>query len=380
MQSQARQQPIDLSAIFSECKSTQSRAIRYAQTPYQRFDLLTAWQRHVGSPAGIMPFIVAGFDGAGEPILLWPFGHTRKGGLSIVRYLGSKHSNFNLGLWRRDLLATITAADLNGIFDQVAARSVDLALLSSQPLSWDGSANPFALLPRQASVDVSARHSLIGSSTSHKSRISSSMRSRLRAKERKLQALPGYRYVQARTAEEIDRLLDSFFIQKSRHMALRGVGNVFGEPGIVPFLRQACHRKLANGRPLVEIHALEGDGEVLALFGATVDDYRFSSMFNTYTLGEHRRYSPGLVLLAHMLDECAARDIASFDLGVGRARYKSFFCREPEPLFDCFLPFTWRGRLAAAGFAAAFAAKRAIKQNSALWAAVQRLRRARARG
>ena len=103
-------------------------------------------------------------------------------------------------------------------------------------------------------------------------------------------------------------------------------------------------------------------------------------MFNTYTLGENARHSPGLVLLTHMVADCATRGLRSFDIGVGRAHYKSFFCREPEPLFDTFLPLTRRGRLAAAAFAMAFAIKRVIKQNRALWSAVQILRRARARG
>ena len=94
-------------------------------------------------------------------------------------------------------------------------------------------------------------------------------------------------------------------------------------------------------------------------------------MFNTYTLGENARHSPGLVLLMHMVAECADRGLRSFDIGVGRAHYKSSFCQEPEPLFDTFLPLTLRGRLAAGAFSTAFAAKRMIKQNPALWSAVQ---------
>ena len=52
-----------------------------------------------------------------------------------------------------------------------------------------------------------------------KEALTSSMRSRLRTKERKLQKLAGYRYLQASSADDIDRLLDSFFALKSAHMA-----------------------------------------------------------------------------------------------------------------------------------------------------------------
>ena len=183
----------------------------------------------------------------------------------------------------------------------------------------------------------------------------------------------------AQKPTEIDHLLDAFFAQKAVHMAALGITNVFAAPGVAQILREACHQRLPDGRPVIEIHALECDGEVLALFGATIDPYRFSSMFNTYTLGKHARHSPGLVLLMHMIEDCVARGVRSFDIGVGRAQYKSFFCKEPEPLFDTFLPLTQRGRFAAPAVRFAYATGRFIKERPALWSAVQRLRRLRAR-
>jgi CelD/BcsL family acetyltransferase involved in cellulose biosynthesis len=356
---------------------------RALATPYQRFDLLCAWHRHVGAAAGVTPFIVVGFDPTGEPALLWPFGRSRLGPLGVAQFLGSKHANFNVGLWRRDILGSTTARDILDIFDQIAAgrHSVDLVTLFRQPLSWDGMANPFTLLPHQPSVDISARLDIAMPAKETIDRVlSSSMRGRLRTKERKLERLPGYRYVCARTDDEIGRLLEQFFALKSVHMAEQGLHNVFAEPGTADFLREACRRKLANGRPVIELHALEGGGEVLALFGAIVDDYRFSSMFNTYTCGENARHSPGLILLVHMIADCANRAVRSFDIGVGRAHYKSFFCKELEPLFDTFLPLTARGRLAALAFRSAGATKRLIKSKPALWSAVQLLRRFRAHG
>jgi CelD/BcsL family acetyltransferase involved in cellulose biosynthesis len=349
-------------------------------TPYQRFDLLTAWQRHVGAANGVTAFIVAAFDHAGEPLFLWPLGRTKTGALDLVRFLGSKHANFNMGLWRRDSLAAIGARDLHDVFAHVAADGVDLVALFSQPFYWEGVTNPFALLPHQPSVDVSAQLTFERpDKEAIKGVLSASMRSRLRGKERKLQSLGGYRYLQAASAEDIDRLLEQFFAIKSSHMAAQGLSNVFAETGVADFLREACHRKLPDGRPLIEIHALEGGGEVLALFGTICDDYRFSSMFNTYTLGTNARHSPGLILLGHMVNESAGRGVRSFDIGVGRADYKSFFCRAPEPLFDSFLPLSARGRIAALPYRTMFATRRLIKGNRMLWSAVQVLRRMRAR-
>ncbi|HEY6258634.1 MAG TPA: GNAT family N-acetyltransferase [Xanthobacteraceae bacterium] len=348
-------------------------------TPYQRFDLLAAWQRHVGARQGIVPYIVVGFDLAGRPLFLWPLGRKRIGPFTLAGFLGSKHASFNIVLWRRDLAATISEEEVRGVLGQIArARDgVDLIALYCQPLSWAGIANPLASLPRQLSAeDGSCLHLVPGGAAAA---VSPGMQSRLRDKERKLKKLPGYRYLQPDRAEDIDRLLGAFFELKAVHMRSQGLTNVFAEPGVAEFVRAASHIRLANGRPLIELHALEGGGEVLAVFGAIVDRYRFSAMFNSYTLSQHARHSPGLILLRHMIGACAERGAASFDIGVGRAHYKSFFCKEPEPLFDTFLPLTPRGRLAAPAFRAAFAAKRVIKSRRALWAAVQFWRRFRAR-
>jgi CelD/BcsL family acetyltransferase involved in cellulose biosynthesis len=161
-------------------------------------------------------------------------------------------------------------------------------------------------------------------------------------------------------------------------MTTQGLPNVFAEPGVPEFLRDACHVRLPGGRQLIEIHALEGDGEVLAVYGAIADDHRLSAMFNTYTLSQNARHSPGLILARHMLAACVERGLRGFDLGVGRAHYKSFFCRESEPLFDTFLPLTARGAIAAPLFRVTFAAKRMVKAKPALRGAVQHLRRWRA--
>jgi CelD/BcsL family acetyltransferase involved in cellulose biosynthesis len=201
------------------------------------------------------------------------------------------------------------------------------------------------------------------------------MRRQLRSKERRLAQLPGYRYARAETVADVDRYLARFFALKAAHFASQGVTNVFDEPGVGRFLRAASHTGLADGRPLVELHVIEAEGEMLALFAGPNDGRRFSCLFNTYTLGAHARLSPGLVLLQQVTSALRTRQVASFDLGIGYSRYKTTFCRDEEALVDCFVPVT------ALGFAATLAArlvtagKRRIKRAPSVYAAAQRLRR-----
>jgi CelD/BcsL family acetyltransferase involved in cellulose biosynthesis len=345
-------------------------------TPYQSFDFVSAWQRHVGAQRSVRPFIVIGFDAGGKPGFLWPMGSTRRGPLSTVSFLGGKHVNFNFALWRRDIVGNLTAADIQAVFGQIAASapSADVFKLMNQPRSWEGIANPFTLLPHQPSPSESRRLTLNASGEDVIKRLlSSSMRGRLRTKERRLQRLPGYRYLRATTAADVERLLDSFFKLKAAHMALQGLSNIFAEAGNEAFLREACHPELAR-KPQIEIHALEAEGEMLALFAGINDGRRFSGMFNTYTLTDNARQSPGLILLIQIIKGLADRGLQSFDLGVGEASYKTFFCKEPEPLFDSFLPLTPLGQLAAVSSRVGYRIKRHVKHSHALWSLVQTFR------
>lgn len=347
-------------------------------TPYQNYEFLKLWFQEAGQLRGVTPCVVAAHDAADRLLVVLPLGLCSTGPVRVLSFLGGKHANFNFGIWRRDTAPAFTATDLDLLLRQVAASPLrpDLLTLCRQPASWQGVANPLLLLPHQIAPNSSAKITFGTAGVEAINReISTAMRGRLRTKERKLRALEGYRYHRVTEPADVDRLLDQFFAVKTVHMAAQGLPNVFAEPGVVPFLRAACHHGLAAGHPLIELHALEGGGELLALFGGIVDGRRFSGMINTYTLSDKARHSPGLILILHMLNDYAQRGYESFDLGVGAAQYKSFFCKEPEPLFDSFVPLTPLGRLAAVGVRSAASLIRSAKRAPMLWNALQAVRR-----
>jgi CelD/BcsL family acetyltransferase involved in cellulose biosynthesis len=207
-------------------------------------------------------------------------------------------------------------------------------------------------------------------------RISTSFRRRLKGKERKLQALPGYRYCVAQTDDEIERLLEAFFHLKPLRMAEQKLPNVFAEPGVEDFIRDACSARLANGGHAIDIHALECDDEVIAIYAGVADGHRFSMMFNTYTMSDNSRYSPGLILMRNIVDHYAGRGYRALDLGIGSDDYKRLFCKSNEPIFDSFVPLSLRGKIAAAAMSGVSRAKHLVKHNPALFQMAQKLRSA----
>ncbi|WP_375412858.1 GNAT family N-acetyltransferase [uncultured Bradyrhizobium sp.] len=348
------------------------RANRFC-TPYQRFDLLNHWQRRVGEREGIRPFIVIGYDRDRQPLLLLPLGVTRKHGIRIAKFLGGKHATFNMALWDKDFAAGAAAADLEALLSAIRAHALaDVLALTRQPRRWIDQPNPFALLPGQLSAnDCPLLNMAPGAPPA--SRISNSFRRRLKGKERKLQSLPGYGYRLATSDAEIKRLLDWFFTIKPQRMAAQKLPDVFADPGIEDFIRDACLTPIAGGHA-IDIHALQCDDEVIAIFAGVADGQRFSMMFNTYTLSGNAKYSPGLILMRDIIDHYAARGFTSLDLGIGSDDYKRLFCKDDEPIFDSFVPLTLRGRIAAHGLSGLTHAKRTIKHTPALMQMAQRLR------
>jgi CelD/BcsL family acetyltransferase involved in cellulose biosynthesis len=345
-------------------------------TPYQRFDFLRAWQRQVGTREGLRPFIVIAYDREHQPLLLLPLGVKREGGARVAKFLGGKHATFNMALWDKDFAAAATKADLKALLSMVRAHDeADVLALTQQPRRWVDLPNPFALLPSQASANDCPLLTMAPGAPPA-TRVSKSFRSRLKGKERKLQSLPGYGYRLATSDAEIERLLDWFFTIKPQRMAAQQLPDVFADPGIEDFIREACSTKLAGGGHAIDIHALECDDEVIAIFAGVADANRFSMMFNTYTLSGNAKYSPGLILMRDIIDHYAERGVTSLDLGIGSDDYKRLFCKDEEPIFDSFVALSLRGKVAAAALSSLMRAKRLVKHTPALMQIAQRVRSA----
>lgn len=346
-------------------------------TPYQTFDLLNAWQSTVGEHDGATPFVVVAYDSHNRPVVLLPLAVSRESGAQVARFMGGKHPTFNMAIFQNAFAATATARDFDPIIEAIGheAEGIDVLALTQQPKSWRGIANPFARRAEQPSANL-VPSMTIQPNSKPEDRVSTSTRRRLRNKERKLQALPGYRYLVAESDTDIHRLLDAFFIIKPQRMALSKLPNVFDDDATKTFIRDACIAKLPNGRRAIELHALECDEEMISIFACVADGQRFSTMFNTYTISENARYSPGLILLREMIDRYGELGYTSYDFGVGSDEYKMTFCKEDEPIVDCFIPLTARGRLAALGLSSLTHAKRLVKQNPALMNMAQLLRNA----
>jgi CelD/BcsL family acetyltransferase involved in cellulose biosynthesis len=347
-------------------------------TPYQRYDFLRLWQRHVGAKAGVTPFIVVGFDAAGKPMFLWPFGRRSLGALRIVEFLGGKHSNFNVALWRSDVAANIGPTDIEAVLNELAPHA-DALLLTNQSLTWSGTTNPFSLLPHQRSANSGFSGALVRDFDAVLcARANATARKKMRKKERKLFSYGTVHFRRAEDAAEARQVLDAFFKQKSARMRVLGVPNVFTSGEVRYFIEAAATERLPDGNPIIEVYALKVNDIIVATMGGMVSEGRFCAMFNSIAQGPVTAESPGEQLLLHLVRTCCERGLTTIDLGIGEANYKNLFCPDAEPLFDSFFALSAAGKLLVVAGRIAATIKRAVKQHPAVWSVVRNLRRWRA--
>ena len=336
---------------------------------YQSEAFLLAWLDAFAISEKVSPFFVVARDSAGAPLTFLPLGLFRFGPLRLAQFLGGKHSNYNLGLFRPDFRPT--GPELRRLLRE-AARAAPVAphlyRLLNLPLVWRGAVNPLTMLPTHpaASRAWSTRFQDDGEALLA-ARLSADTRKKSRKKEKRLAAMGALRYARAAGAEESQKALDAYF----RHKKVRP--ELPRDADDLAALQTFYRALAANG---LELHILSLDEKIIAVLGAGAQGGRLQGLFISYESDPGiAKSSPGEILLTHVLRDACARKFDAFDLGVGDARYKTTFCDEAEQLAEAFYAPTAIGRAALPFFALAAALKRAIKRHPHLLALTKKWRR-----
>lgn len=343
-------------------------------TAAQTYDWAHAWTQHVLGPEGREPVIVVGYGPDGTPLFLWPFEMATALGFQVLKWLGQDHANYNMGLFAAEAARGLVAGDIASLLREAGRQAgAAAAVLEAQPLTWDGVANPFAMLTHQRSPNRGYAITLGDFAALYDRRFSKRSRGTLDRKERKLIDLGRLDYGWAETHEEERALLETFFAQKVWQFAAMGIKDIFDVHA------RAFYRAVAllegDNPSRLRLGYVKLNDTVLATFCGTVCHDRMSVVLSSLAEGDTQRQSPGALLLRHQIEEASNAGLAVFDLGVGQARHKDEWCDVVNELFDSFLAFKPQGLLLTLSLGFAAGLKRTIKSNRHLWSLAQQVRK-----
>ncbi|MGA2793027.1 MAG: GNAT family N-acetyltransferase [Roseiarcus sp.] len=347
-------------------------------SPYQSYRFVDAWLRTTGRARAIQPMIIVARDETGRANAVLPLGQRRLGPVCVAEFLGGADANFKMGLFRPGLEATSEAiVDLLRRAARMTPPRVDVFWLTNQPHSWRGAVNPMTALPRRPSPSFGHKTTLNKDFNAWlKDHYSRDARRKLRKKAESLDAIGRLAPIVAQDEASARQILAAFLSQKAARMRALGLANAYESPHTARFFEVAATTNLAQGAPTIELHALKSGDRIVATFGGLAQADRFCGMFLSYDADpEISRCSPGQLMVLETIRDLTARGFATFDLGVGEARYKDENCEAEEPLFDAAVAVTAIGSGSAAAALLMRRIKRWTKQTPLARALADSLRR-----
>lgn len=357
----------DLGSIEKEWKSFEQSA---DCTAFQSFDWLAAWQRHIGSRAGIKPCVVSAFDDEDRLLFVFPLA-IHPGRVARLTWLGSELCDYNApllapdfqlhagesfaALWER-ALRQITAAGLR--FDLIHFEKMP-EIVGKQP-------NPFLQLSTGRNPSAGYVTLLTGNwEQFYEAKRSASRRKGDRNRLKRLASYGEVRLVCPETPEEKERTVQKLLTQKSWAFERMGVADLFLQPGYREFFAE-----LALQRPqLCHVSRLEA-GRIWAAtnFGLTFRD-SYYHVLCSYEQRAIAAFGPGGVHLRELMRFAQERGFDRFDFTIGDEPYKREWSDIKIGLHDYTAARTFRSWPQAAAMGARRYLKRSIKQNRHVWRA-----------
>jgi CelD/BcsL family acetyltransferase involved in cellulose biosynthesis len=135
----------------------------------------------------------------------------------------------------------------------------------------------------------------------------------------------------ARSAEDFHEFIEMMFDQKRRRYRQTGVRDVLADQYVQQFYRSLD--RYVSGKFIVSLSVLNLDDEILATTLGVVFKESFSYLVPTYAGGDWPKFSPGRLLLEHLVKTSVSNQLATFDFTVGSEGYKTIWCDQKMSLY-----------------------------------------------
>ena len=337
----------------------------------------SGWVRHW--TAQIAPdWLIATLTAEGRPVFVLALEIGRRGPLRVARFMGGRHANGNFVAGDPRWLLKPDVTSIRSMLSAVrrARPEIDLIVLERLLPDLDGVANPLACLPHFPSPNLSLAVDLAGGFDALLARASGKRkRKKHRAQMRKFDAVGSHRRIEAKTADEVNRLLDAFFEMKEFRFRKMGIANVFGDNEVRAFFRALFIDALAEDRPSFVLHGLEVAGKLRAVTGSSRSGKRLICEFGAIADDDLGHTSPGDFLFFDNIQEACETGFSVYDFSVGDEPYKRLWCDIETQHFEVLVPLTPKGRMLALVLQQGARLKAFVKHNPTIWKLTKSLRK-----
>ena len=331
---------------FDEIKEIWLKFERNAEMyAFQRFDWLSNWHYEIGAKEGIKPQIIIIKNEKDEIISIMPFGISKIGFMRCLTWLGGKATDYHCPLISKTFKKEFP--NINDILNSLRKLlpPFDLFLFNKQPEFIGDIRNPF-VFEKCKPYKVDSHSSILENNweSYYKKHANSKSRSTDRRKQNRLKEKGELIFEIA--VDEIDRfnITKKMIEQKSRRYIEKNSKDWFRNKNHKNFYLSLTQNYKINSLK-VHILSLKLNGEVIATHWGLIDSKRFYYLMPTDAGGELKKYSPGRLVLLHLIKLCFERQIRVFDFTIGDESYKSKWCDNHQKLYKYYRSTTINGLL-----------------------------------
>jgi CelD/BcsL family acetyltransferase involved in cellulose biosynthesis len=349
-------------------------------TVFQTFDLVAAWQQHIGARQRIAPVIVSATRGNGDILFLLPLGVDAGGMVRRLRWLGYDLCDYLAPLLAVDFARAVPPAQFAPLWREICALmqsdprfAYDMVELRKMPKTVGSQPNPFLHL--DVTLHSSAAHAVKlthGWESFYAGKRSAATRRRDRTKRKHLAEHGEIRLVTPTDDGEIVRTVEELIRGKSESLAHMGAADPFTRPGVREFYLDLATSP--RTRDLVHVSRLDAGTTAAAVNLGLQYRKRYYYVLASYAHGEIARCSPGALHLRELMRRAIELGFDEFDFTIGDESYKYEWCDSETLLYDHLAAATARGRATVAFYRAFSRLKRAIKQTPLLWRVYRAIR------
>lgn len=336
-----------------------------------------SWVGNWGAKTGA-DIVIGTLSSEGHPALSLALEVVRRGPFKVARFPGGRHANGNFAAVDPRFLPALDGQAIGSLLAAIRKARPDIDLVALERLlpDLDGVANPLRAMPNFASPNLALAVDLDGGFEALLSRASGKRkRKKHRSQTRKFEAVGIFRRIEARSHEDVDRLLAAFFEMKAARFAKMGIADVFGDSPVRAFFRAIFADALAEEKPSFLLHGLEVAGKLRAVTGSSRSGGRLICEFGAIAEDDLAFTSPGDFLFFDNIQEACEDGFAVYDFSVGDETYKRLWCDVEIQHFEVLAPLTLKGRVLATALRQSTRAKAFVKNNPTVWKLTKMLRR-----
>jgi CelD/BcsL family acetyltransferase involved in cellulose biosynthesis len=309
---------------------------------FQKFALQRLLYECIGKAERLRPCLVYVEDDRGSPLCFLPFQIRMNHGIRLLEWLGGFLIDYRAPMLSRDYPSFCGESEFAEIWRQtcLSLPTFDAVDLKRMPDTVGGIPNPFIGLPGAKVVNYSFQAHLPGNWDSYyESCFGAKYRSTQRRKERKLAAIGPINFDVITDVADRRQHVDTLLALKSQRYDL--YKRVANDQHSVDFLKRLVSDPEIS--PMTHFSVIRSGQKVIAAHLGFICNRTLYYMVPAFESANFAKYSPGNILLTHLMKWSIENQFNVFDFTLGAEYYKVAWSDSYLTLYEYSKPATLRG-------------------------------------